>query len=100
MVQAPVAAVGSVDVGSKHGAHTSNGAQTSAGRRSAFSAIEGRQVDRQRPSAPATEVQVLGTKLPAVAMSGSGAQKPPVHVARSGCSAAGTGAPRPQCDAP
>ena len=50
--------------------------QMSRGRRSASLATAGRHVDRQRPSAPATEVHVVGTDSPADWTNESGAQKP------------------------
>src|SRR5262249_11421633 len=47
-------------------------------------------VERQRPSAPAIDVQVAGTQLLSVRMMLSGAQKPPGHAASTFCSSAGT----------
>src|SRR5581483_3198043 len=65
----------------------------SLGSCAACAAIGGRHDGRQRPSAPATDEQVLGTNLPPDSMNVSGAQKPPpVHIANSDCCAAGTSA--------
>ena len=50
----------------------------------------GRQGDRHRPSAPATDVHVGGTPSPAVSVIESGAQKPPGQVASLDWSAIGT----------
>src|SRR5262249_61656643 len=90
LVPAPVGALKSVAVGSKQGTQRSSAAQPLLGRRSPFSALFGSQVGRHRPSAPAIDVQVFGMKCPAVAMNGSGAQKPVAQVARSGCRLVGT----------
>jgi hypothetical protein len=58
--------------------------------------MSGKHTDRQRPSAPATEVQVGGTALPKDSMNVSGVQNPAPapdpHAASSDCSAAGTSA--------
>jgi hypothetical protein len=85
---APVGAIGSLAVGSKQGAHFSFAAHTSVGKSAAFAATLGRQVLTQRPSAPAIDAQVFGTKLLADAMTWSGAQKPgapsfPLHGLKS-----------------
>src|SRR5437763_769327 len=59
--QAPVGAVGSVAVGLKQGAHLVPVGQPACGSSAACAATAGRQVETQRPSAPAIEVQLLGT---------------------------------------
>ena len=94
-MHAPVGAVGSSAVGLKQGAHFSPSSQVSFGSCAACAATDGKQVDTQRPSAPATDVHVLGTKLPPVSISLSGAHSPAepslaVHVSRRPCCAAGT----------
>jgi hypothetical protein len=62
--------------------------------------IDGRHVEMQRPSAPATEVHVGGTKWLADEMMGSGVQKPPpAHAWSSFCCAAGTSDAGRQCAA-
>src|SRR5687768_3536442 len=80
--QAPGGVLGSGAVGSKQGTHAWPTPQPRLGRNGAVCATSGRQVERQRPSAPAIERQVLGTQLLADEMIGSGAQKPPGHAAR------------------
>src|SRR5207244_12645912 len=61
----------------------------------------GRQVERHRPSEPATDVHVLGTPSPPVDVIASGAQKPgcPLleHAASCDCSAVGTSDAGTQC---
>jgi hypothetical protein len=70
--------------GSVHGAQRSLAGQLDRSSVGCPATI-GRQVDRQRPSAgvPAKAVHDGALKLPAVAMIGSGVQKPPAHAARS-----------------
>src|SRR5438105_13118800 len=94
-LHAPVGSVGSAAVGLKQGTHFSPAPHTSLGRSDACDATAGKHTDVQRPSAPATEVQVLGTKLPPVLIRSSGAQKPEpppeaVQGESSDCCAAGT----------
>src|SRR6185312_137293 len=96
-VHAPVGAVGSEAVGLKQGAHFSPAAHTSSGSCAASLPTGGRQVDRQRPSAPAIDVHDVGTNCPPDVINGSGTQKPPVQVCRSACSPAGTFAAGTQC---
>jgi hypothetical protein len=74
MEQAPVGAVGSLAVGSKHGAQRSSAWHVDWGRTATSEATSGMHVDRQRPSDPATDVHVAGTAFPPLAMSESGAQ--------------------------
>ena len=104
-VHAPVGAVGSAAVGLKQGAHFSPSSQVSFGSCAACAATDGKHADTQRPSAPATEVHVLGTKFPPVAMSLSGAHSPAapplaVHVSSRPCCAAGTLDAGRQCAPP
>src|SRR5438309_1675046 len=104
-VHAPVGAVGSCAVGLKQGVHFSPSAQTSFGSCAASAATGGRHVDKQRPSAPATDVHDFGTKFPPVAMSLSGAHSPAapplaVHLSSSPCCAAGTLDAGRQCAPP
>ena len=85
----PVGAEGSAAIGSKQGAQTSPSAHVAFGNTSASAATAGRQVEMQRPSAPATDVHVAGTPLPPLAMKLSGVQKPPSHAASCACCATG-----------
>src|SRR6266566_3752370 len=59
---APVGSVGVADVGSKQGAQIVPLAHVDCGKSLAFAAMSGRQVDTQRPSAPASDVHAGGTK--------------------------------------
>src|SRR6185503_4725698 len=61
--QAPVGFVGSAELGSKHGVQRSVASHVSWGKSVACAATAGKHVETQRPSAPATDVQVFGTAL-------------------------------------
>src|SRR5262245_31155181 len=80
MSQGPVGVLGSPDVGSKQGTQRSLAAQLSRGRKASLERTSGRLVERQRPSAPATERQLAGGAWPAEAISLSGVQKPVAQV--------------------
>src|SRR5262245_60410043 len=89
-VHASVGAEKSAAIGSKHGAQRSPLGQMSWGKKTPWLATNGMQLDRHRPSEPPTDVQLCGLILPPLAMSASGAQKPPVQGASNACSAVGT----------
>src|SRR5580658_11144600 len=59
--------------------------------------MSGRQGERQRPSAPATDVHVWGTDSPALEEIESGVQKPPAHAASLDWSDIGTSDDGTQC---
>src|SRR5262249_8808068 len=85
--------------------HFSPASQVSCGSCAACAATDGKQVDTQRPSAPATDVHDLGTKLPPVSISLSGAHNPAmpslvVHLSRRPCCAEGTLDAGRQCAPP
>ena len=98
---APVGVVGSVASGSKHGAQTVPAAHVAVGKSAARAATQGRQVETHRPSAPAIDTQLGGTKLSAEAITSSGVQKPapwgPEQAASIGCKEAGAFAAGRQC---
>ena len=73
---APVGAVGSAETGLKQGAQRSSAAHTSCGKTSFSAWICGRHVERQRPSALAIDVHLVGRACPSDWMNVSGAQKP------------------------
>src|SRR4051812_29041811 len=105
MLHAPVGAVGSSAIGLKQGAHFSPASHTSTGSCDACAATDGKHVDTQRPSAPAIDTHDLGTKLPPVAISLSGAHNPSapvlvVHLSSRPCCPAGTLADGRQCAPP
>jgi hypothetical protein len=77
--------------GSAHGTHLFP-AQMAGVSNNDCAATAGRQDDRQRPGivVPANATQSTGSKLPLVAMMGSGTQNPPGQVARRDCDSDGT----------
>jgi hypothetical protein len=98
--QAPVGSIGVADVGSKQGAQIVPLGHVDCGRSLALAAMSGRQVDTQRPSAPASDVHVGGTKLLPVAMTGSGRQYPFGQVESLARWSAGTISADTQCAPP